>query len=352
MLDDIIEKFGINTDRFEIQKLSSGLINNTWKIGAHSGEFVLQQINTNVFKSPDDIAENINRIAAYLSRNHPDYRFVPLVKAKNGEYLVTGPNGETYRFMPYVKDSLTLETVKNRKQAFEAARQFGKFTANLVGFDTSELKMTLPDFHNLLLRFRQFEDACNNASPSRLKLAEDEVGKAAKYRGIVETYRSIVENETVPLRVIHHDTKISNVLFNADHCGICVIDLDTVMPGYFFSDVGDMMRTYLSPSNEEETDLTRVMVREDFFSSIIDGYLSEMSSTLTDTEKALITYSGKFMIYMQAIRFLTDYLNGDVYYPTSYPEHNLNRARNQFTLLQSYLAAENTFSAFLAELTG
>ena len=232
----------------------------------------------------------------------------------------------------------------------KAARQFGKFTSNLAGFNSSKLSYTLPDFHNLSLRFEQFEQAYKNGSQERLALASDAVKNAFKHQDIVEVYQSILKDQNIPLRVIHHDTKISNVLFDKDHCGLCVIDLDTVMPGYFFSDVGDMMRTYLSPASEEEKDLDKVLVRRDFFKAIIEGYFHEMGDVLTIKEKDLVVYAGEFIIYMQTIRFLTDYLNGNIYYTVSYAEQNLVRASNQFKLLDEYMKAEKELKGFIYEL--
>lgn len=153
----------------------------------------------------------------------------------------------------------------------------------------------------------------------------------------------------IPLRVIHHDSKINNVLFDRKNNGLCVIDLDTDMPGYFISDVGDMMRTYLSPVDEEEQDLSKIEIREDFFKAIVEGYFEEMGATLSKVEKELFVYAGKFLIYTQAIRFLTDYLNNDSYYGEKYDGHNLTRATNQMLLLEKYCALEDKFQAIVAD---
>ncbi len=163
------------------------------------------------------------------------------------------------------------------------------------------------------------------------------------------TYTHILQNKSFALRVTHHDTKISNVLFDASDNGRCVIDLDTVMPGYFISDVGDMMRTYLCPVSEEETDLSQIMVREDYFQAIITGYLSAMQPLLSRDEKQHFVYAGKFLIYMQALRFLTDYLNNDVYYKPRYEHHNAVRAENQAVLLQKLLEKEALLNGIVAD---
>jgi Ser/Thr protein kinase RdoA (MazF antagonist) len=161
---------------------------------------------------------------------------------------------------------------------------------------------------------------------------------------IVEVFRKIKADPLFRTRVTHHDTKISNVLFDASGKGICVIDLDTLMPGYFISDLGDMMRTYLSPVSEEEKDTAHIFIRDDFYQAILEGYMDEMKDELTDKEKDHSFYSALFMTYMQALRFLTDYLKMDQYYHPSYPEHNLVRAGNQSILLQRMLEREKILS--------
>ncbi|HEY4324716.1 MAG TPA: aminoglycoside phosphotransferase family protein [Mucilaginibacter sp.] len=345
MLNKILEVFGLDPKEHRTLKFGDGLINNTWKVTDSNGEdlFVLQRINKSVFKSPLDIAENISKVGKYLSQHYPDYLFVSPAPSAAGDYTIQYTDKEYYRLLPYVKNSVTINTVQTRDEAFEAARQFARFTRLLADFDTSKLKYTLVDFHHLSKRFLQFQQALESANKDRLITASEPIEKAQLLSGIAEMHSKIINENLIPLRVIHHDTKISNILFDADHKGLCVIDLDTVMPGYFISDVGDMMRTYLSPVNEEEQDLTKIKVREDFFAAIVEGYLSEMGSILTKTEKSLFVYSGKFMIYMQALRFLTDYLNNDIYYPITYPKHNLVRAQNQLVLLDDYIRAENRF---------
>lgn len=235
--------------------------------------------------------------------------------------------------MPFVKDSVTLHTVTHPDQAYEAARQFGKFTRLLSGFDAGTLQITIPDFHNLTLRYEQFNTALAQGNPQRIDETRETIEVLQQYRWIVDEFEGIRKNPDFRIRVTHHDTKISNVLFDKNGKGICVIDLDTVMPGYFISDFGDMIRTYVSPANEEEQDFDKIHVREDVLDAIIKGYLEFMGDELTDTEKNHIRYSGMFMIYMQALRFLTDHLNNDVYYGARYEGHNLVRAMNQVRLL-------------------
>ena len=350
MFDVILKSFGLIAHDYHIEKFGEGLINRTWKIAGseNDNEYILQQINKNVFRTPENIAQNTNKIDDYLSKRYPDYLFVASLPTTGGDYLVKYTDNEYYRLFPFIKNSITLNTVQTRDEAFEAARQFAKFTNLLAGFNVSGLHYTLDGFHDLSGRFETFKRVVKNAGAERLAEASSTIDQAFRHRDIADMHQSIMHDQLIPLRVVHHDTKISNILFDADHKGLCVIDLDTVMPGYYISDVGDMMRTYLSPANEEEQDLSLINVREDFFAAIVEGYLSEMNTSLTEAERELFVYSGKFMIYMQAIRFLTDYLNNDIYYGSSYPGHNLLRARNQFTLLEKYMASEDKFIQMVA----
>lgn len=340
MLENILAAYGINKADTEVIPYGSGLINNTWHIKSNGSSYILQRINQLVFKNPDDIAFNIKSIADYFSKVHPEYFFVvPEKTLLNGEMAYLPEEGY-FRLFPFVKKSHTIDVVHSTDLAYEAARQFGRFTKLLADFPPEKLKITMPDFHNLSLRYRQFENALETGNTERIAEAAEAVVFLKKYKSIANTYKEICNNKEFKIRVTHHDTKISNVLFDDNNKGLCVIDLDTVMPGYFISDAGDMLRTYLSPVSEEEKDFSKIEIRDDYFKAISAGYLSEMQDELTETEKKHFIYAGKFMIYMQAIRFLADYINNDVYYGSKYPGHNLVRANNQIVLLQKLIEYE------------
>lgn len=334
MIDNILQAYGIEPAQSRVESLTSGLINNTWKVDYEGKRYILQRINHQVFKKPLEVAENIRRIADYLKQNSPSYLFVSPVPNIHGNDIFFDEDKGYFRVFPFIEGSHTLDVASNSNQAFEAALQFGKFTRLLSGFDAHILHVTITDFHNLTLRYRQFETALSKGDPERIRQSARMVADIKKYVHIVEAYEKIRKSSNVKQRVTHHDTKISNVLFDHQGKGLCVIDLDTVMGGYFISDVGDMMRTYLSPANEEEKDFSLIEIREDYFRAIINGYLSSMGDELTAEEQGLILYSGLFLIYMQAIRFLADYFNGDVYYGARYPEQNFIRAGNQIVLLK------------------
>ncbi|HVY75403.1 MAG TPA: aminoglycoside phosphotransferase family protein [Puia sp.] len=340
-LSPILTAYGLNAGSLEIAPMGSGLINHTWIIRGSQRPYILQRINNAVFKKPRDIEENISSIESFLKIHHPEYLFIAPIKTTDGREMIETEGHGYFRMFPFVENSHTVTVVNNTTQAWEAANQFGLFTKNLSGFPAATLKHTLPDFHNLSLRYDQFQLALENGNPQRIQQTADIIERMKAQYAIVDEYKRILSSPDFHLRVTHHDTKISNVLFDAGDRGLCVIDLDTVMPGYFISDVGDMMRTYLSPVSEEESDFSRLEVREDFFRAIVNGYLREMGAELTKTEKEHFIYAGKFMIYMQALRFLTDHLNDDIYYGAKYEGHNLVRAGNQLALLDKLLEKQD-----------
>lgn len=334
MIDDILRIYGIDPQESQVQSLTSGLINSTWKVSWKEKDFIVQRINNQVFKKPFEVAENIRMIDEYLKQHYPAYLFVsPVQNLKGGDIYFDETRGY-FRIFPFIKGSHTINVVSNPEQAFEAAFQFGKFTRLLSGFNAARLNITIPDFHNLTLRYAQFQTALKNGDPGRIRESSQWIAEINKYVGIVDSFEKLRRNAQVKFRVTHHDTKISNVLFDDEDRGLCVIDLDTVMPGYFISDVGDMMRTYLSPANEEDQDFDKIEIREDYFRAIVNGYLSNMGDELTPDERELILYSGLFLIFMQAIRFLADYFNRDVYYGARYEKQNLVRGGNQVVLLK------------------
>ncbi|MFZ1527828.1 MAG: aminoglycoside phosphotransferase family protein [Ferruginibacter sp.] len=347
MLSSILALYGLPAGTADIKPFGSGLINRTWIISSGENNFILQRVNDNIFKNPLAISGNTRLIGTYLAQHHPGYLFVTPVTNSEGKDLVYVKQDGYYRLFPFVKNSHTVDVVSSPAEAFEAARQFGRFTNLLNGFPAEQLQITLPDFHNLPLRYQQFETALASGNRERIRESHDLIGFLKKQQGIVETSIKISLDPSFKKRVTHHDTKISNVLFSENNQALCVIDLDTVMPGYFISDAGDMMRTYLSPVSEEEKDFSKIIIRKEYFKAIAEGYLGEMKNELSMEEKDHFVYAGKFMIYMQALRFLTDHLNNDTYYGAAYEGHNFVRASNQAELLKQLLEEENTLRSLM-----
>jgi len=339
MFRKILNEFGVEPHA-SVKPFGSGLINNTWLISENGNEFILQRINHNVFKDPFAIASNIHLVCDHFKDKHPSYLFPCPRKTIAGDNMAFIETEGYFRMFPFIKNSHTIDVVNSPSQAYEAAKQFGRFTNLLSGFPVDKLKITLPDFHNLPLRYSQFETAIKEGNQERIKQSAAMISFLKDQHKIVSISEQISNDLAFKKRVTHHDSKINNVLFDDNNKGLCVVDLDTVMPGYFISDFGDMMRTYLSPVSEEEKDISKIDIREEYFKAIAEGYLNEMEKELTTIEKKYLVYAGKFMIYMQALRFLTDYLNNDIYYGSKYEGQNFIRANNQVYLLKKIIEKE------------
>ncbi|HEX7904128.1 MAG TPA: aminoglycoside phosphotransferase family protein [Chitinophagaceae bacterium] len=341
-MEKILSAYNLLPGQFIVETFGNGLINQTWRVKNSQDDFILQKINHTIFKTPENIAHNVRILADYLSLQHPGFLFAAPVQTSRNEGMVYVNEGY-FRLTPYVKGSHTIDVVNKPEQAYEAAKKFAAFTRVLSGFPVEQLKITLPDFHNLSLRYEQFNQALKTGDQQRIQQSKELIDFIILNKSIVDKYEEILQDPAFKRRVTHHDTKISNVLFDDTDKGLCVIDLDTVMPGYYISDAGDMMRTYLSPVSEEEKDFSKIQVREEYFTAIWKGYMSEMGTELSAEEKDHFIYAGKFMIYMQAMRFLTDHLNNDIYYGATYKEHNLVRAGNQAMLLKKVMEKEKIF---------
>ena len=349
MVEIILSAYGCSTNSIVIP-FGNGLINDTWKIEDGKEIYILQKINTDVFKHPEYISENIYSIASYLSVHHPDYFFLTPVKTPAGKDLVFIEKDGYYRMFPFIKHSHTIDVAENAHQTFEAAKKFGELTKLLAGFPAQQLKVTLPDFHNISLRYKDFLHAKKSGIKERIIKANELIQYLESQQNIVDAFEKIKLSKNFKLRVTHHDTKINNVLFNKEEKGICVIDLDTLMPGYFISDVGDMIRTCVPCVNEEEKDISKIYIREEIFVALAEGYLSEMYDELSEEELNNLVYAGKFMVYMQALRFLSDYLNNDVYYGSAYNDQNFHRAANQIQLLKLLIQNEKKLSGIVSNI--
>jgi hypothetical protein len=323
--------------KITVESIGEGLIHRTYKINCElKVPFLLQKINTAVFSSPEDVQANYICITEYAEFEFIGLRLPYPKEYGQDKYLYIDREGNYWRAFDYIPDSITLNTAANPSQAGAAARAFARFTAAFNNFNTDLLKIVIPGFHDLSLRYAQLEEALNGGyyerMPRALPLA-DELKKRERYR---QFYQYVISYpEKFLQRVMHHDAKISNVLFDKKSGKvICPVDFDTVMPGYFFSDAGDMIRSMACSRDETSTEFDKLNIRKSYYDAIVNGYLAVMKKYFTEAEKKYFHYSGLLLIYMQALRFLTDYLNGDVYYQIRYPEQNFDRAKNQLILLQ------------------
>jgi len=329
----ILTSFGLSPT-LEVSRINTGYINFTYKLTGERS-FILQRVNKNVFKRPEIIASNLRLAADHLANAHPDYLFLSSIKSVDGQEMVYDDEGFPWRLFPYISNTITIDKVETEQEAYNAARGFGWLTKNLSGCHVSAFEPTIERFHDLSLRYQQFEHALEHAERSRKEEAKDAIDASKRFSFLVKEYENLIASKALLLRITHNDTKINNILFDAStREAVCVIDLDTLMPGYFIYDLGDMIRTFVSPVDEEEKDLKKIVVRKNIYDALLRGYLFAMDDSLTTEERKAIPFSGQMMTYIMALRMLADFLNGDVYYQTTYPKQNLIRARNQLRLLE------------------
>ncbi len=330
----MVRTFGLNPSDFKIERIPSGYIHSTYKL-LGSPSYILQRVNKNVFRQPEVIASNLRCAADYLARVHSEYLFLSAQPNAKGAEMSYDTEGFPWRLFRYIENSITIDRVETSHEAFNASAAFARLTAYLSGAPLNQFKPTIDKFHDLGWRYQQFQDSLGHPDPARLKKARQAIETCEKFGVLVRQYNELISDGSLQPRVTHNDTKINNILLDADSReAICVIDLDTLMPGYFIYDVGDMIRTFVSPANEEENDLSKIEFRSDIYKALIDGYLSQMESHLNTRERSLFPFSGMMMTYIMALRMLADYLNGDVYYQIKYPEQNYLRAINQLRLLE------------------
>lgn len=333
MINEVTRSFGIDPGQVKIERIGSGYINQTFKLHS-TRSYILQRVNNKVFTKPELIASNLRIASDYLAKNFPDYLFLSGIRSVDNQEMVYDAEGFPWRLFPYIENSLTVDKVGSEDEAFEAARGFAELTSHLSGCDPSLFKPTIDRFHDLSWRFEQFETALKNTTSERKKEAHDAIQGCLHFSYLVKQYNKHIKDGGLVLRVTHNDTKINNILFDGTtRKAVCVIDLDTLMPGYFIYDLGDMVRTFVSPVSEEEKDLDKVIFRESIYNALLEGYRSQMDSSLNAVEKTLAPFSGMMMTYIMALRMLADFLNGNIYYVIAYPEQNLVRARNQLKLL-------------------
>ena len=356
-LNDIVKHFAIEGEIAEIKPLGSGLINDTYKVttkGTDTPDYVLQRINHHIFTDVDALQRNITAVTRHLRRkleaegaadiDRRVLHFLPTVEDASKTYFFDGEN--YWRVMTFIPDALTFDIV-NPEYSRHAGRAFGKFQADLVDIPET-LVETIPDFHNMEFRLQQLREAIADDKAGRLADVRDIADKLLAHADEMCLAEQLHREGRLPKRICHCDTKVNNMLFDRDGKVLCVIDLDTVMPSYIFSDYGDFLRTAANTLAEDDPDIDRVEFNMDIFRAFTEGYLSSARGFLTPVEIENLPYAAALFPYMQAVRFLTDYINGDTYYKIKYPDHNLVRTRNQFKLLQSVEAHTPEMREFIA----
>ena len=340
--------FQIHGNFTDAVSYGTGHINDTYMVAFDQGggaiRYLFQRINHNVFKNPAAVMENIERVTAHIRRklaaggaDQISRRVLTLVPARGGRNWGVDPDGNHWRCYVFVEGAASCDQVESAQQAGEAARAFGEFQKMLADLRAPRLHDTIPNFHHTRSRFdalrRAIEaDACNRAAQ-----VEHEIQFCLQREGMVDVLLDLQARGLVPERVTHNDTKLNNVMFDdATGAGLCVIDLDTVMPGLALYDFGDMCRTACCPTAEDERDLARVAMRMDMFAALVRGYLASVGGHLNRTEIEYLPFAARLITFEMGFRFLADHLQRDCYYKIHREGHNVDRARVQFKLIESF----------------
>ena len=344
-IEKVIEQFPFEGEFKSAEATGSGLINTTYKVTFTDGNcdfrYILQQINTNVFKNPDELMSNIMNVTGFLrnkialSGGNPQRETLTFLYTKNNTPYYRDDENRCWRAYNYVANCYTCDSVDAPVKAERSGKAFGRFQGFLTDYPIDNLFETIPDFHNTPVRYEAFKAAIEADTAGRLASVKDEVEFALSREKDASLLTDMIKAGELPIRVTHNDTKINNVLFDSiTNEAFCVIDLDTIMPGLFHYDFGDAIRAGAVKSDENEKDLSKYGLDLDLYNAFVEGFLSEAGKSLTENEVKYMPFSAKLMALECGVRFLTDYLNGDTYFKTEYPEHNLVRCRTQFKLVQ------------------
>lgn len=344
-LEDALYAFGFGTQCSYVKPFGEGHINETYAVymPTDAGDefaYILQRVNNNVFKDPAGVMENIFGVTEYLRNvireegGDPDRETLSCIKTKNGCTYFEDNEGQPWRCYNYISDSVCYQLVEDPEQFYQSGNSFGHFLKQLGNYPASSLKETIPDFHNTVKRFENFEKALKRDIKNRAVSCKPEIAFALDRKQDCKVLVEQQENGTLPLRVTHNDTKLNNILFDAKTGkGLCIIDLDTIMPGLAANDFGDSIRFGAATAEEDERDLDKMHFDISLYELYVKGYLEATRDVLTPEEIESLPWGARLMTLECGIRFLTDYLEGDTYFKTAYPEHNLVRARTQFRLV-------------------
>ena len=318
--------------------LGNGHINQTVLVRDGNRSLVAQRINTIVFQNPGALVHNALTIESHLEHKEEAPGIIRHLPGKDGSYL-HGPDRDV-RVLEYINGSRSIEVLDSPVQARELAYSFARFSRALSDLDTGRLVSVIPDFHNPSMRYRHFLDALQIATAARTTACHSEVKFVCRTEPLLDEWHSLLKS--LPVRICHNDCKISNILFSElDNKVLAVIDLDTTMPGSLITDFGDMVRTCCNPEVEDSRVLERVIVRPDVFEALTEGYKKGLKGIIQAQEISSLVSGALMVCFVQGVRFLTDFLEGDRYYQVDYSLHNLDRARNQFQLFRSLQAQES-----------
>lgn len=342
-LDDIktiAAQFALNGEIVSFMPIEEGNINGTYKITSAQGtEYLLQNINTVVFRNTEVLMHNVDAVCAFLESKlrgsgsgMVSLRCYP---CNNGKKYYVDAENRVWRIYNYVGGSVCFSIISSPELFYKTGRAFGEFQKLLADFPIGELGETIPDFHNTAKRYLTFLESAEKDVKGRAASCLPEIAFVKSRAADTRVLTDLLAAGKLPLRVTHNDTKINNILFDADTLEPkCVVDLDTVMPGLSLYDFGDAIRSGAATAAEDETDLSKMSMSLELYKAYTQGYLSTAGESLTDLEIEYLPFSAKLLALECGMRFLTDYLDGDVYFKTKYPDHNLIRCRTQFKLVE------------------
>mgnify|MGYP006358265505 FL=1 len=338
-LYDIAENFAFDASATDIRPLGEGFINDTYIVTTDKSRYILQRKNHIVFPDVEAMMDNIWRVTTHLkakvkaSGGDPLREVLTVIPTTDGK-LFYRDNENFWAASLFIEGSVTHDVADTPRLAYMGGRGIGRFQAMLADFD-EPLAEVIKGFHNICWRFEQWDRALAEDKAGRKAELTEEIGWIESRRAKMLAFWELVEQGILPKRVTHNDTKLSNILFDQNDEVLCVIDLDTVMSSTSLNDFGDAIRSYTNTGAEDDSDLSRVAMNIETFRHYAEGYLSERGETMTASEKEWLAFSALYITFEQVLRFLMDYIDGDTYYKTAYPTHNLVRTRAQYRLLQS-----------------
>lgn len=351
----ILEHFNIKGTPVEIRPLGNGLINDTFMVTTSDDspyDYVLQRINHAIFKDVELLQHNIEAVTTHIRRKLEavgqediDRRVLQFVETQDGKTYYRTPEGDYWRVSVYIPRTQGFDEV-TPANAYDAGKAFGNFESMLTDLE-EPLGETIPDFHNMTLRINQMREAIAADKAGRLGEVKELVDSLMGYADEMCRADQLYEEGKLQKRICHCDTKVSNVLFDENGGVLCVIDLDTTMPSFVFSDYGDFLRTAANATAEDDPEISHVSLKWDVIEQFTKGYIEGTDTFLTDLERTMLPFAMCLFPYMQCVRFLTDYLNGDTYYKIKYDKHNLDRSNNQYRLFQLTLEGRERLSNFI-----
>ncbi|MBN2863350.1 MAG: aminoglycoside phosphotransferase family protein [Bacteroidales bacterium] len=359
-LKDIFELFQTNADFREGHLYGNGHIHDTYfieTVQTDQDNYILQRLNNHVFKDIPKVQKNIERITQHLREkisllpgSDIKRECLELIFSRDGKSWITDREGNYWRMYIFITDNKSYDVVDTPERAYEGGKAIGRFQAMLADLPGMPLFETIPSFHDVEKRIDNLIRVLKKDPVGRERVTERETEFILRRSDDMRIINQLGREGKIPVRITHNDTKFNNILFDQNDRSLCVIDLDTVMPGYFHSDFGDTIRTGANLASEDEKDLSAIEMDISLFEAFASGYLSEMRDTLNNVEKEYLAFAPLLMTYEQALRFLSDYINGDTYYKISHENHNLERARAQIKLLERMESQFVTMQAMIRKL--